>query len=321
MATHEEYGQTIVATTARLKALTVTAIAALRSAADGLPGGTVSGPVEVTTRIPQSARDGVVGTSVNLFLFRDSVLTLSDISGASQTLSTQLHYLVTGYPAREADPELVVQLLHGAICSAVEANPRHGLVLRGGERWEATLTVDDPPLSDLTALWLTSGAPFRLSAVIVVRLVPEAHAASPLPPPSVAEVVEQARPGLVVVFAGRDAAAKAAAAVEVAHQLGQSVLRVKPDRLVSKYSAETEQNLKRVMASGGPRSAPRVLLFDEADALFGKRTDVSDAHNRYEGVEINDVVDQLAAAPSIVIIPVDEPGEAVLKRAGIVLRF
>ena len=320
MATHEEYGQTIVATTARLKALIVTAIAALRSAADGLPGGTVAGPVEVTTRIPQSARDGVVGTSVNLFLFRDSVLTLSDISGATETLSTQLHYLVTAYPPREADPELIVQLLHGAICAAVEANPRHGLVLRGGERWEATAAVADPPLPELAGLWSASGTPFRLSAVIVVRLVPEAHAASPLPPPSVSEVVEQARPGLVVVFAGADAAAKAAAAVEIARQLGQSVLRIKPDRLVSKYAAETEQNLKRVLASGG-RSGARVLLFDEAEALFGKRTDVGDAHNRYEGVEVNDVIDQLAAAPSVIIVSVRDPDDVLLKRAGLVLRF
>lgn len=73
------------------------------------------------------------------------------------------------------------------------------------------------------------------------------------------------------------------AAAQYAERLGRPLQRVALSTIVSAYAGETEKNLDRVFAEA--RGAGAVLWFDEADALFGKRTGVSDAHDRYANVE------------------------------------
>jgi SpoVK/Ycf46/Vps4 family AAA+-type ATPase len=71
----------------------------------------------------------------------------------------------------------------------------------------------------------------------------------------------------------------------IAAGLGVDVYRVDTARVVSKYIGETEKNLERVFDAAEGSGA--VLLFDEADALFGKRTDVRDSHDRYANIEVS----------------------------------
>ena len=69
--------------------------------------------------------------------------------------------------------------------------------------------------------------------------------------------------------------------------------------MVSKYIGETEKNLPRVRTS---RSSNAILFFDEADALFGKRSEVSDAHDRYANIETSYLLQQMEDYDGVVIL-------------------
>ena len=74
------------------------------------------------------------------------------------------------------------------------------------------------------------------------------------------------------------------AAEVIANSLGLDLYRIDLARVVSKYIGETEKNLERVFAAA--EGANAILFFDEADALFGKRSEVKDAHDRYANIEV-----------------------------------
>lgn len=88
-----------------------------------------------------------------------------------------------------------------------------------------------------------------------------------------------------VLLTGGNSAARLGASAIIAAGLGLELFRVDLSAVVSKYIGETERNLKQLFdeaeRSGG------VLLFDEADALFGKRSEVKDAHDRHANVEVD----------------------------------
>jgi hypothetical protein len=89
--------------------------------------------------------------------------------------------------------------------------------------------------------------------------------------------------GVRLLFAGPPGTGKTLAAEVLAHELGVDLLIVDISRVVSKWIGETEKNLAAVFDTA--ERAQAVLFFDEADALFGKRTEVSDAHDRYANLE------------------------------------
>jgi hypothetical protein len=92
------------------------------------------------------------------------------------------------------------------------------------------------------------------------------------------------RRGLSVLFAGASGTGKTMAAEVVAGEMGLDMYVVDLATVVDKYVGETEKNLDRIFAEA--ERVNGVLLFDEADALFGKRSEVSDAHDRYANVEV-----------------------------------
>lgn len=92
------------------------------------------------------------------------------------------------------------------------------------------------------------------------------------------------RRGLTALFAGASGTGKTMAAEVVAGDMGLDVYVVDLASVVDKYVGETEKNLDRIFAEA--ENVNGVLLFDEADALFGKRSEVSDAHDRYANVEV-----------------------------------
>lgn len=97
----------------------------------------------------------------------------------------------------------------------------------------------------------------------------------------VAEKDERCAEGFVgpAVFAGSDATEKARMATAIGRELGLEAFRIDLTKVVSKFIGETEKNLRKIFASAKGRSA--LLYFDEAEALFGKRSDVRDSHDRY----------------------------------------
>ena len=91
--------------------------------------------------------------------------------------------------------------------------------------------------------------------------------------------------GLAALFAGASGTGKTLAAEVLANELELDLHRIDLARLVSKYIGETEKNLARVFESAEASGA--VLLFDEADALFGRRSEVRDSHDRYANIEVS----------------------------------
>jgi SpoVK/Ycf46/Vps4 family AAA+-type ATPase len=95
----------------------------------------------------------------------------------------------------------------------------------------------------------------------------------------------------LVLFYGDIRENKIAAAGLIAAHLQQDAYRVDTPVIVSKYIGETEKNLEEVFARA--EAGNWILFFDEADALFGKRTDIKDDHDKYAGAEINYLVQRI----------------------------
>jgi ATPase family associated with various cellular activities (AAA) len=91
--------------------------------------------------------------------------------------------------------------------------------------------------------------------------------------------------GIAALFAGPSGTGKTMAAEVLARHLDLDLYRIDLASVISKYIGETEKNLKRVFDAADESGA--ILFFDEADALFGKRSEVRDSHDRYANIEIN----------------------------------
>lgn len=106
--------------------------------------------------------------------------------------------------------------------------------------------------------------------------------------------------GISVVFAGESGTGKTMAAEVIANELRLNLYRIDLSGVVSKYIGETEKNLRRVFDAAEDGGA--ILFFDEADALFGKRSDVKDSHDRYANIEVNYLLQRLEAYRGLAIM-------------------
>jgi hypothetical protein len=104
--------------------------------------------------------------------------------------------------------------------------------------------------------------------------------------------------GLSALFAGPSGTGKTMAAEVLAKQLALDLYRVDLSAVVSKYIGETEKNLRRLFDA----AEGAILLFDEADAVFGKRSEVRDAHDRYANIEINYLLQRMESHPGLAIL-------------------
>jgi len=106
--------------------------------------------------------------------------------------------------------------------------------------------------------------------------------------------------GLTVLFAGPPGTGKTMAADVLANMLGLDLYKIDLSTVVSKYIGETEKNLARIFAAA--RASNAILFFDEADALFGKRTQVRDAHDRYANVETSYLLQQVEEHDGVIVL-------------------
>jgi len=128
--------------------------------------------------------------------------------------------------------------------------------------------------------------------------------------------------GVVALFSGPSGTGKTLAAEVIAGELGLDLYKVDLSSVVSKYIGETEKNLERIFSAAA--SGDLVLFFDEADALFGKRSEVSDAHDRYANIEVAYLLQRLEAYPGIVILATNlqrNIDDAFLRRISIAVDF
>jgi SpoVK/Ycf46/Vps4 family AAA+-type ATPase len=110
---------------------------------------------------------------------------------------------------------------------------------------------------------------------------------------------------VAVLFSGASGTGKTMAACVLAGASGRPLYRVDLAGVVSKYIGETEKNLDRVFTAA--RGADAVLLFDEADALLGKRSEVKDAHDRYANLEVAYLLQRLEEHDGVVILASNLP--------------
>lgn len=106
--------------------------------------------------------------------------------------------------------------------------------------------------------------------------------------------------GISALFAGPSGTGKTMAAEVLANELRLDLYRIDLSQVVSKYIGETEKNLRRVFDAA--ESGGSILLFDEADALFGKRSEVKDSHDRYANIEVSYLLQRMEAYRGLAIL-------------------
>jgi len=106
--------------------------------------------------------------------------------------------------------------------------------------------------------------------------------------------------GFSVLFAGASGTGKTMAAEVIANALKLDLYRVDLSAVVSKYIGETEKNLRRVFNAA--EDSDDILLFDEADSLFGKRSGVRDAHDRYANIEVSYLLQRIESYSGLAIL-------------------
>lgn len=110
--------------------------------------------------------------------------------------------------------------------------------------------------------------------------------------------------GVNTLFAGPSGAGKTMAAEVIANELGLDLYKVDLSAVVSKYIGETEKNLDRIFTAA--ENANAILLFDEADALFGKRSEVRDSHDRYSNIETCYLLQKMEQFDGIAILATNQ---------------
>ncbi|MCD4536368.1 ATP-binding protein [Nocardioides sp. cx-169] len=128
--------------------------------------------------------------------------------------------------------------------------------------------------------------------------------------------------GLVALFHGPSGTGKSMAAAAIGREAGLPVWQVELSHMVSKYVGETAKQLGRVFDRAAREGW--MLLFDEADAVFGKRTEVSDAHDRYANQDVSYLLTRLADHPGTVVLTTNllaNIDEAFQRRLHVVVEF
>ena len=128
--------------------------------------------------------------------------------------------------------------------------------------------------------------------------------------------------GISALFAGVSGTGKTMAAEVLANELQLDLYRIDLSQVVSKYIGETEKNLRRVFDEAEEGGA--ILLFDEADALFGKRSEVKDSHDRYANIEVGYLLQRMEAYRGLAILTTnmkDALDAAFLRRLRFIVHF
>jgi hypothetical protein len=128
--------------------------------------------------------------------------------------------------------------------------------------------------------------------------------------------------GVAALFFGPSGTGKTMAVEVIANELEMEVFRIDLSSVVSKYIGETEKNLSKIFREA--QDSDVVLFFDEADALFGKRSEIKDAHDRYANIETNYLLQQIENYDGIVILATNmrqNMDKAFIRRIHIAIGF
>jgi len=195
----------------------------------------------------------------------------------------------TRYRSMAAAGGTILDVLANRNTAANNADPTDCDLVQAAEQWLAVSGVPDAEAHAMSQPEATQ----RITA-----WSQSLHAALSLGSGDAPPDLRAAKGGML--FSGASGSGKTLAAHWLATSLGRDVLRVDLSQLVSKYIGETEKNL--AAAFGRAQQSGAILLFDEADALFGKRSNVRDAHDRYANQETNYLLQRIEAYDGLVIL-------------------
>ena len=128
--------------------------------------------------------------------------------------------------------------------------------------------------------------------------------------------------GISVLFAGASGTGKTMAAEVIANALNLNLYRIDLSAVVSKYIGETEKNLRRVFDAA--EDGGTLLFFDEADALFGKRSEVKDSHDRFANTQVTDLLQRMEAYSGLAILATNMKSaldQAFMRRLRFIVNF
>ena len=128
--------------------------------------------------------------------------------------------------------------------------------------------------------------------------------------------------GISALFTGESGTGKTMASEVLANELKLDLYRIDLSQVVNKYIGETEKNLKKIFDAAEDGGA--ILLFDEADALFGKRSEVRDSHDRYANIEVSYLLQRMEAYRGLAILTTNMKealDKAFMRRIRFVVRF
>jgi len=128
--------------------------------------------------------------------------------------------------------------------------------------------------------------------------------------------------GISALFKGVSGTGKTLAAEVLANELHLDLYRIDLSQVVTKYIGETEKNLRRLFDAAEEGGA--ILFFDEADALFGKRSEVNDSHDRYANIEINYLLRRMEDYKGLAILTCNRKEDidsAFLRRIRFIVEF
>lgn len=128
--------------------------------------------------------------------------------------------------------------------------------------------------------------------------------------------------GISTLFSGPSGTGKTMAAEVIANDLCLNLYRIDLSAVVSKYIGETEKNLRRLFDAAEDGGV--ILFFDEADALFGKRSEVKDSHDRYANIEINYLLQRVEAFRGLAILATNTKSaidQAFIRRLRFIVNF
>jgi SpoVK/Ycf46/Vps4 family AAA+-type ATPase len=128
--------------------------------------------------------------------------------------------------------------------------------------------------------------------------------------------------GLAVMFCGPPGTGKTMAAEALASELRLPMYRIDLSQVINKYIGETEKNLRRIFDAA--EATDCLLFFDEADALFGKRTEVKDAHDRFANIEISYLLERMERFKGLAVLATNrrkDLDEAFVRRLRYIVEF
>ena len=128
--------------------------------------------------------------------------------------------------------------------------------------------------------------------------------------------------GISALFAGESGTGKTMAAEVIANELQLDLYRIDLSAVVNKYIGETEKNLRKLFNAAEGSGA--ILFFDEADALFGKRSEVKDSHDRYANIEVNYLLQRMESYKGLAILATNMKNaldKALMRRLRFIMDF